>query len=134
MFLLRAIQRRAVRFGIASGFELVPPKGWIKVTSRLNPFREYRSPDDRAHVRVIAWPHGAWETLARFEQALFSDGLLVDRRSEDRLSTGIPVVRLWRNSWRDERSGITYDWMDVLVLFDRPILFTLRSLPPSNRH
>ena len=125
MFLRRPLHRLALRLGIAQGFHIEPPPRWVKVS----PF-EFRSVDDRAHIRVLGLRPGAYETLGAFE-SVWPGVPPLDRRSEEGLSTGTPAIR--RQYWtREERRGVTYDWMEVLSIIDsRPVLFTLRSLPPA---
>jgi hypothetical protein len=70
-----------------------------------------------------------WTTLAEFEKGHVSE-TPAERRSDERLWAGTPAVRIER-SRRDDRTGIKYEWMDVLTIVDRRgVLFTLRSLPP----
>jgi hypothetical protein len=125
----RAFHRWAVRFGIARGFKIQPPPGWIPATSRLNPFPEWRSPDDRAHIRVLTLKAGSCQNLADFER-VWPGNPPYDRHSEEHLANGTQVIRR-EKSERDVRSGVAYEWMDVLAIIDTvPILFTLRVLPP----
>jgi hypothetical protein len=124
MFIRHAIHRLALRIGIAPGFHIQGPPTWV----RASPF-EWRSLDDRAHIRVLGLRPGGYETLADFE-TVWPGVAPLDRRSEEQLSIGTHGIRRLYST-RDERSAITYDWMEVLTIVDtRPVLFTLRSLPP----
>lgn len=124
MLLRRAIHRLALKIGIAQGFHVKPPEAWI----RVSPF-EFRSVDDRAHIRVLGLRPGSYKTLGDFEE-VWPGIPPFDRHPEEQLSIGTQAIRRQYSS-RDERSGITYDWMEVLMIVDtRPVLFTLRSVPP----
>ena len=124
VFLRRAIHRLALKVGLAPGFHIERPPGWV----RASPF-EYRSADDRAHIRVLGLRPEGYETLAEFER-VWPGVPPYDRRSEERLAIGAQAIRR-QYSTHDERRGTTYDWMEVLTIVDsRPVLFTLRSLPP----
>jgi|RhiMethySRZTD1v2_1073278.scaffolds.fasta_scaffold1620092_1 hypothetical protein len=124
MFIRRAVHGLALKFGIAPGFDIEAPPTWV----RASPF-EWRSVDDRAHIRVLGLRPGGYETLADFE-AVWPGVPPLDRRFEEQLSIGAHAIRR-QYTTRDERSGTTYDWMEVLTIVDtRPVLFTMRSLPP----
>ena len=122
VFLRRAIHRLALNFGIAQGFDIDPPPAWL----RVSPF-EFRSIDDRAHIRVVGLRPGSVTTLGDFEQ-VWPVVPPLDHRSEERLPIGTQAIR---RQYSSSGSGIVYDWMEALTIVDtRPILFTLRSVPP----
>ena len=71
---------------------------------------------------------GSLETLASFESVWPGDPPF-DRRSEEELTIGRAIRR--ERSGLADRRGIVYDWMEVLTIVEnRPVMFTLRSLPP----
>jgi len=72
---------------------------------------------------------GSYQNLADFER-VWPGNPPYDRHSEEPLAIGMQVRRR-EKSERDVRSGVAYDWIDVLAIIDTvPILFTLRVLPP----
>ena len=124
MFIRRAIHRWALNVGIAEGFQVERPQGWM----RAGPF-ESRSPDGRAFIRVLGLRLGAYETLADFEREWPGDPPF-DRRSDELLPIGTEAIRRERSGLADRR-GIVYDWMEVLTIVEnRSVMFTLRSVPP----